>query len=253
MTTQMQTVRRPNPNAQPRQSGVPTPADFRRARVTNPGQSEIVRQRLYDYQLLAGAGAQQLSFFQSPVGSGVTSALGGTVGSAKTLWDTNMQLGGQLPSGVQFLIDSIEVTCYPGSVSTTNTYTPATLTFFAAVAAATVGGQLNDINTFYQSGMLELNVLSKNYLRETPLVAFAPKTGLDASGGIASNSATTAEVGFGVGKAVGRPYYVQPRILLQPAVNFEVLLRWPAAVALPSGFNARVGVILDGFMMRASQ
>lgn len=233
--------------------GVPTPADFRRARVTNPGQSEIVRQRLYDYQLYATAGSQQLSFFQSPVGNGVTTALGATVGASKTLWDTNMQLGGQLPSGVQYLIDSIEITFFPGSVSTANTYTQATITFFNAVAAATVGGALNDVNVFYQGGMLELNILSKNYLRETPLMAFAPKTAIQAGGGVASNSATTSEVGFGTANAVGRPYYLQPRILLQPAVNFEVLLKWPSAVATPSGFNGRVGVILDGFLMRASQ
>jgi hypothetical protein len=40
---------------------------------------------------------------------------------------------------------------------------------------------------------------------------------------------------------------------LQPAVNFEVLIRYPAAVATPSGFNGRIGVILDGYFMRASQ
>jgi hypothetical protein len=54
-------------------------------------------------------------------------------------------------------------------------------------------------------------------------------------------------------RAAGRPYYIDPTIALQPAVNFEVLLRFPAAVATPSGFNARVGVILDGYFMRASQ
>ena len=40
---------------------------------------------------------------------------------------------------------------------------------------------------------------------------------------------------------------------LQPAVNFDVTLRWPALVATPSGFNGRVGIILDGYLMRASQ
>jgi hypothetical protein len=32
-----------------------------------------------------------------------------------------------------------------------------------------------------------------------------------------------------------------------------VVIKYPAAVATPSGFNARVGVILDGYFMRASQ
>jgi hypothetical protein len=228
-------------------------ADFASNRVTNPGQSEIIRQRLYDYQLYATAGYTQLAFFQQPVGQGITSAIGATVGSTKSLWDTNMELGGQLPSGKAYLIESIEVLFLPGTVATANTYTQAAFVVFNATAAATVGNWVNDINTFYQSGMLELNVLSKNYLRETPLLAFPPKAHFDLSAAMASNSATTAQVGQTLAKIVGRPYYVEPRVTLQPAVNFDVTCRWPAVVATPSGFNGRVGVILDGYMMRASQ
>lgn len=231
----------------------PTAADFQAARVTNPGQSEVISQRLYDYQLLAGAGSQQLSFFQQPIGQGVTTALGGVVGSAKTQWDTNMSLGGQLPSGMQYLVESIEVKFWPGSVSTANTFTPATASIFAAVAAAALVQPADDVLKFYQSGMLELNVLQKNYVRETPLDCFAPKARVETNGQIASNSATTSTIGQSITNAVGRPYYVEPRVLLQPAMNFELLLKWPAAVAAPSGFNARVGVILDGYLMRSSQ
>lgn len=233
--------------------GMPSVAEFAQNRVTNPGQSEIVRNRLYDYQLYPTAGASQLAFFQQSVGQGTTTALGGAVGSPKTMWDTNLEIAGTLPSGKSFLIESIEVLFLPGSVATANAYTAAAQSLFIAVAAATLAGQLNDVNSFYQSGMLELNVLSKNYLRETPLMAFPPKAHLDVSAAISSNSATTAEVAAVMGKAVGRPYYVDPKITLQPAVNFEVLLRWPGLVATPSGFNARVGVILDGYFMRASQ
>lgn len=227
--------------------------EFAANRVTNPGQSEIYRNRLYDYQLYATAGATQLTFFSQPVGSGITSALGGTVGSPKTQWDTNMELGGTLPSGKSFLVESIEVLFLPGSVNTANTYTPATIGLFNATAALAVSAPVNDINTFYQSGMLEFNILSKNYLRETPLMCFPPKATLDYSGAIASNSATTSAIGGQLAKVVGRPYYLEPKITLQPAVNFEVLLRWPALVQTPSGFNGRVGVILDGLFMRASQ
>jgi hypothetical protein len=232
---------------------LPTAADFNARRVTNPGQSEIVRQRFYDYQLYPTAGVTQLSFFQQPIGQGITTALGGTVGTGKTMWDTNLELGGTLPSGKAFMIESIEVLFFPGSVNTANTYTPATPAQFAAVAAIGVQTQLNDVNTFYQSGMLELNILSKNYLRETPLIAFPPKTCFNLDGAISSNSATTAFNGAMNMRAAGRPYYIDPTIALQPAVNFEVLLRFPAAVATPSGFNARVGLILDGYFMRASQ
>ena len=232
---------------------LPTAADFNARRVTNPSQSEIVRQRFYDYQLYATAGTTQLTFFSAPVGQGVTTALGGTVGTAKTLWDTNLELPNTLPSGKAFMIESIEVVFFPGNSATANTYTPVSPVLFAATAASTVGNQTADVNSFYQSGMLELNILSKNYLRETPLIAFPPKANYNLDAAIASNSATTAEVGVVNMRAAGRPYYLEPTIALQPAVNFEVVLRFPAAVATPSGFNARVGVILDGYFMRASQ
>ncbi|NBU71056.1 MAG: hypothetical protein EBS53_06325 [Bacteroidetes bacterium] len=232
---------------------IPTAADFNARRVTNPGQSEVIRQRLYDYQLYPTAGVTQLTFFQNPIGAGITTALGGTVGSAKTIWDTNQELAGTLPSGKAFMVESIEVLFIPGSVSTANTYTVVGQSVFAATAAASVMGALNDVNTFYQSGCLEFNILSKNYLRETPLLAFPPKAHFDLSAAVASNSATTAEVAAQLNKSSGRPYYLEPSISLQPAVNFEVVLKWPAAVATPSGFNGRVGVILDGYLLRASQ
>jgi len=232
---------------------LPTAADFNARRVTNPGQSEIVRQRFYDYQLYPTAGVTQIAFFQQPIGQGLTTALGGTAGTGKTIFDTNLELGGTLPSGKAFMIESIEVIFFPGSVSTSNTYTVVSPALFNATAAAAVSAQLADVNSFYQSGLLELNILSKNYLRETPLIAFPPKANFNLDAAYASNSATTATVGAVNMRAAGRPYYIDPTIALQPAVNFEVLLRFPAAVATPSGFNARVGVILDGYFMRASQ
>ena len=227
--------------------------DFTSNRVTNPGQSEIVRQRLYDYQLYPAAGSQQLSFFQAPIGQGVTTALGATVGAAKSQWDTNMELGGQLPSGKSYLVESIEVLFLPGASNVANTYTTASVVQFAAVAAAAASAALADVQQFYQTGMLEFNVLSKNYLRETPLLAFPPKAMLGLDSAISSNSATTALNGQSLAKVVGRPFYIEPRITLQPAVNFEVVLRWPALVPTISTFNGRVGVILDGYMLRASQ
>lgn len=234
---------------------IPNAADFNSRRVTNPSQSEVIRQTIFDFQLYPTAGVSQLSFFQQPIGQGITTAIGGTVGSGKTQWDTNQELGGTLPSGKSFLAESIEVLFLPGSVSTANTYTPATLGAFLAVAAATYTALTyqNDVNSFYQSGMLEFNILSKNYLRETPLLKFPPKAQFELGGGVSSNSATTGVTGAFHSKAAGRAYYLEPQISLQPAMNFEVLLRWPAAVATPSGFNARVGVTLDGYMMRASQ
>lgn len=231
----------------------PTVADFTQSRVTNAAQSEIVRQRFYDYLLYATAGVAQLTFFALPIGQGITTAQGAVVGSAKTPWDTNLVLANTLPSGAGYLIESIEVYFDPGSVATANTYTPANLSLFAVAAAAALAGAANDVNSFYQGGLLELNVLAKNYLRETPLRSFPPKCWIGMDAAVASNSATVGEAALVQARASGRPYFIDPTISLQPAVNFDVTLKWPAAVATPSGFNARVGVILDGYTMRASQ
>lgn len=230
-----------------------TAADFQAARVTNPSQAEIIRQTLYDSLIYPAAGSVSLSFFQTPIGQGITSALGATAGTTKTDADTNMQLGGQLPSGIQFLAESIELLFYPGSVSTANTFTVDTLTFFLAAASAVPTAQVDDASAFYQSGVLKLRVLDKNYLSEQPLGRFPPKTQINIAGAIASNSATTAEVGFARAFAEGRPYYLDPPILLQPAMSWGINLTWPGLVPLPSGFNARVVCVIDGAMMRASQ
>lgn len=232
---------------------IPTAGDFNAARVTNPNQSEVIRQRFFDYQIYPTAGTSQISFFSQAIGQGVTSALGATVGTGKTQWDTNLEIPNTLPSGKAFMIESIEVFFIPGSSATTNTFLPQLLGNFDATAADAALASFNDIQTFYNSGMLELNVLSKNYLRETPLMAFPPKAFVQVNAALTSNAAATGISYAGNALASGRPYYIEPTISLQPAVNFEVLLKWPAAVATPSGFNARVGVILDGYFMRASQ
>jgi len=231
----------------------PNSADFAARRATNPDQSEVVRQRFYDYQLYPTAGTTQLTFFALPQGQGLTTAPGATAGTAKTVYDTNLVVASTLPSGSAFMIESVEVIFQAGSVSTANTFTMAVPSLFNATAAAAVTKQLDDTITFYNSGKLRLNILQKDYLVETPLFAFPPKQQYRLDGAIASNSATTAEVGFVNMRIEGRPYYLEPTISLQPAVNFNVFLEWPGAVATPSGFNARVGVILDGYFMRASQ
>ncbi len=222
-------------------------------RVTNPNQSEVFTNRLYDYQLYPTAGQGQFTFFSLPIGQGITSAQGATVGTSKTYADTNMVAANMLPSGLQFMIESVEVLFTPGSVSTANTYTPANPSVSGAAIGFAITAQLNDVNTFYQSGWLELNILQKNYLRETPMLCFPPKCSLDINSGLASNSATAVALANVWGKAVGRPYFLEAPLPLLPAVNFEVAIKYPGAVATPSGFNARVGVILDGYFMRASQ
>lgn len=232
---------------------VPTSMDFAAGRVTNPASSEVIRQRLYDYQLYPTAGSTQLTFFALPIGQGIATAPGSAVGSAKTIHDTNLTQASTLPSGLAFIVESIEVAFFPGKSAAANTFTPADIAVFAAVAAQAVEGAANDVNAFYTGGLLRFKILQKDYLIETPLKAFPSKTHIRADASTASNSATTAEVGTIIARAEGRPYIVDPIITLQPAVNFSVTLEWPGVVATPSGFNGRVGVILDGYQQRAGQ
>jgi hypothetical protein len=233
------------------QNQVPGAGMFQSRRVIQQGMSEVIRQRFYDRVLYPAAGANSLSFFVNPIGSGVTTAIGAVATTVKTLQDTNLNLQGTLPSGKQFLIESIELIYEPGSVSAANTFTPTAPGYSAAAGAIGQVNQLTDIQTFYSSGILNLNILSKPYLTELTQ-AFPPKASLEFNGAVAGTTATTFQ-GFVQGKAVGRPYWVEPSITLQPAVNFEMAIIYPGVVAMPSTFNGRVTCILDGYFMRAAQ
>lgn len=232
---------------------VPTLSDFRNFQVVDPNNYEVIRQRLYDYLIYPTAGIQSLSFFATPVGQGITSSLGGVVGAPKTFADTNMELAGQLPQGKAILVESIEVIFEPGSSAAASTFLSANPSQFAAANAAAVAAQLADVNIIRISGWLEFNISSKNLLREAPLGSFPAKTAFNIDAAVATTSATAAEVAIVSGRAAGRPYYVEPMITLTSGLNFEVKLQWPAAVATPSGFNGRIGVVLDGYLARARQ
>lgn len=213
---------------------------------------EGIRQSLYDYQLYPTAGATQFTFFQTPQGQGLSSHPG-NANNVKGLWDTNMEAAGQLPNPKRFLVESIEVRFDPGSVNTANTFTVVSPIAFNATAAATVGSYVSDQNVFQQTGFLQFFIGSKAYLQEAPIGRFPPKAKATLSAAVASNSATTAEVFAGRMNAEGRPYFLEPAIFLESTQNFNVTLNYPVAQATPSGFNARVGVILDGYLYRNAQ
>lgn len=231
----------------------PTLAQLQQYAVVNGQDLEAVRQTLYDFQLYPTAGQTQLQFFQAPGGQGITSAIGAVVGSAKGFADTNMTLAGQLARYVNFLLQSIEVFFEPGSVATANTYTPFRPVVLIAIPTLALTSGPNDVDAIRQSGWLELFVSNKTYLREAPLGRFPPKTQLDLDVAFATNSATTLGIGGFSGKFYGRPYYVEPWITLPANANFTVNLNWPGAVATPSGFNGRAGVVMDGITFRNTQ
>lgn len=209
---------------------IQSPLDLAKYRVNRAGQLEMLRQSLYDFQAYAQAGQTQLIFFQVPQGQ-----------SGKTFGDTNMSIAGSLPAGQQFLVQSIEIKFYPGSNPSTGPVADAPEPF------------VNDTWLFAKSGWLEFNVGSKNYLREAALDRFPPKTKLDGWASITSTltagAATEDRISYAT--LAGRPYPIDPYILLESTQNFNVTLNWPTAVALTNA--ARVGLVLDGVLVRNSQ
>lgn len=234
-------------------NSAPTISYLRRFAVNRPGEPEVIRQRFYDRLLYPLAGTTQLNFFQTPVGQGITTAIGAAVGSAKGLADTNMKLAGQLPALVNFVIQSIEVIFEPGASNVANTFTNVPAGEFTAVAADATAAPVNDCEQFYANGWLELNIGNKNYLTEAPLGAFPSKTQSVVNAAVGTNSATTGVMEYRKLNRAGRPYFVDPAISLMSNQNFVVSLNWPGLVPTISTFNGRVSVILDGFTYRASQ
>lgn len=214
-------------------SNVPAMQDLEKYNVNRSGEFEAIRQSLYDYQTYAQVGQTSLIFFQTPAGQ-----------AGKTLADTNLELAGQLPNPKMHLVQSIEVLFYPSVLPSRGAIADEASIF------------INDTYSLSKSGWLELFIGSKSYLREAPIGRFPPKTKLDGFSAITSTltagAATQSRDGYAVFS--GRPYMVDPWILLKPTQNFQVTLNWPAAVALNvANTTARIGIALDGVLYRNSQ
>jgi len=210
--------------------------DLNQYRVNRAGEEEYLRQTFYDFQDYAAAGQQQLLFFQVPKGQ-----------SGKTIADTNMETAGTLPQPKYFRVQSIEIQFFPG-------VNPVQLG--AALAASEF---TNDVYTVAKSGSLKFFIGSKAYLEEAPIGRFPPKTRLETefAATLQRSQAAAADaedqITMDYAAFAGRPYRIEPEILLEPTQNFVIELNWPAAVALPSGVAGRIGVVMDGILIRNSQ
>lgn len=215
---------------------IPSLAELQQYNVNRPDAVEAIKQGLYDNQILHSSSTETLlTFFQTPLGSG-TSA---TVGSgAKTLADTNLEAAGALPAPKSFLVQTIELFCFPGSGVSADSTTIASAKNIA------------DMYAFAKAGWLELFVGSKAYLDEGPLVKFPPRSGLT---GQQVGADSTANTGVRVDYAsMGGPVYeLDPPILLVPTQNFKITLNWGAAITLNA--NLLIWVNLGGILYRNSQ
>jgi hypothetical protein len=191
---------------------------------------EALRWRFYDSSAYATTGHTQLTYFQLPVGQ-----------SSKNYSDTNMNLAGQLPLNQEFLVQSIEVNFLPGLA-------PSILGADAAQTA------INDANIFYKSGNLTFTIGSKSYLQEAPLQSFPPKANfaLDSAIATATTAGANLQTRTGYGRAVGRPYMLNPPLYLTSTQNFSVTLNWPEGVQAVTTAG-KVFVTLDGILYRRSQ
>ena len=211
---------------------IPTLDQLQQYDVNRRGEYEGIRQTLYDSATYATAGQTQLQFFQIPQGQ-----------SSKTIADTNMKAAGQLPQPQHFLVESIEIHVFPG--------VNPVITDEVAVAESEF---TNDMYTLAKSGSLDFFIGSKSYLEEAPIGRFPPKTKMEPHFGVHFETATAEQViSMDYAAWVGRPYYLDPPVLLVPNQNWNVNLNWPTAVATPSGEDARIVIILDGILYRQSQ
>ena len=201
------------------------------ASVNRPGEQEVVRQSLYDFQVYPVIGQTQLIFFQVPQGQ-----------AGKTKNDTNMETAGSLPAPKRFVIESVEIQFFPGGLP-------------SVFGAPTAAAQVNDVYTLSQSGFLDLFIGSKSYLTEAPLGRFPPSNRLAVNTAFADASTAGANLQTRSGYAsfAGPCYRVEPNIALVATQNFNVTLNWPTAVALPSAVAGRIGVVLKGLLYRNSQ
>lgn len=229
----------------------PSLDDFKNYMVSQVGEVEIIRQSLYDTMIYPLAGIAALSFFQTPVGQGL-SASPGNAGAAKTIADTNMQLAGQLPAPQGFWVESIELNVEPGSSAAANTFAIQLPSAAPAAAAVTAQAGEHDVNRIYTTGSLTFTIGSKPYVQEAPLLRFPPKARPKLKAALANNSATLVLNVKAKANAGGRPYYTDPGLPIMTSQNFVVTLAWPAVVALPTN-NASIRCILDGWLFRAVQ
>jgi len=208
---------------------VPDLEQLQKFAVNRQGQYEVVRQTQYDFQTYANAGQTSLQFFQVPKGQG-----------GKTIADTNLEVAGSLPQPKWFLVESVEIHFFPGVL-------PA-----LSGAALAESEFTNDVYSVGKGGSLNFFIGSKTYVEEAPLIRFPPKTRLYAESAYATTVAAS-QLSYDYAAACGRPYFVDPEVLLIPNQNFSVTLSWPAVVALPSGVDGRIGIVLDGILYRQSQ
>jgi hypothetical protein len=222
---------------------------FSRYQVNNVNQWEAIQQSLYDSVAYAAAGQTSLNFFQLPVGQGT-----GFNGGTKTIGDTNMQLGGQVPAMQAFVVQEIDIIFEPTTPGNSGSASGVVAQLPAATGAVAAPLIANDVYYFRRAGALQFNIGSKNYLTEAPLWKFPSKQNFDVMGALSDSTTAgaTQATRLAFANIRGPIYRLAPAsLLLEQNQNFLISLTWDAAQAITN--PARVFVNLYGLLYRASQ
>jgi len=228
-----------------------TQSDLQSHQVGTGGQ-DIIWAPLYDSNAWpsAGIGSGGLLFFSAQKGQGTSSAPGaGAV--PKTIFDTNLTLGGQLGMGNDFYVIGVEMPVYPGVTNSTST--PFGLyPGIGSQASANTGFFVNDLWNILCQGFVTFAVgTDRNFVQDGPLMNFPPTVGLDIAAALAQIGPTTTSLGNAIvyGRANGEPYTIVP-VYLQATQQFTFTLTTAATIALPSSIAARIQARLRGYLIR---
>lgn len=198
------------------------------------GQVKVTWQPLWDYQTYANAGfTGPTQFFQVQAGQ-----------SGKTVEDTNMTQGGFLPSPINMLVTGVEFCFWPGVAPVR-----------VAAAAPDVKGISNDMYAVQNGRMsFKLTIGDATWLQEAPLGVFPPQFNLEGYAAEAFAQAAAADQSVQVDYAAMRgPMYQLIPLRLISSQDFSVSVNSPAAIALPSGVDARWGFRLHGYRYSLAQ
>lgn len=195
-----------------------------------PGAVEVIRQDTYDTLTYAQTGQSELLFFQTPKGQG-----------GKTIQETNLEAAGQFPAGKSFLVEVIELLVLPE------------LSPGLSAGDANVNEFANTVYEILRAGSLELFISSKAYLNSAPLMKFPSSVGMHLEAAV-STTVTTTSMQQVFAQGSGEPYDLSPSpLMIIPNTNFNVSLKWPTLIPLPTGVTAKIVCTLRGVQYRFVQ
>ena len=207
----------------------PTLTQLEQYNVNVEGQPEVIFQPIFDFQEYPVIGFTELAFFQVPEGQ-----------QGKTFDDTNMSITAALPVPINMAITDIQIWFLPGTL-------PSSI-------GSEIGVNWNDVNSVLRAGNLQIEIGSKEYLVDAPLLKFPPHARL--AGQAALSDTSTAGAGqltkIDYASAAGAVYNIVPLRLISQQ-NFVARVRFSSAVALPSFTAGRIGVHFGGYRYRLAQ